>query len=103
MTKPLLREANDNSDPMAEDELDKIIGKFWANTRYTKDVKEAGNFIEAKAAINAYTTNKIIEARGGLDKPSPKQTSVATKSVSDTCTLCGASPMTANCNNAGCS
>ena len=54
-------------DSMAEDELDKILNV--ASWQYNHDkngrIDDDGmkRFNEAKAAINAYTTNKIIEAR----------------------------------------
>ena len=54
---------------MAEDELDKILIKF-ANSMTTNNAPSYGSMPndgkilgKAKAAINAYTTNKIIEAR----------------------------------------
>jgi hypothetical protein len=68
-------------DPMAEDELDKILNKMldFSPRRVGRELPD-GSFRqltgvqlreEIRTEINAYTTNKIIEAReGGLDKPS---------------------------------
>ena len=65
-----------NPDPMAEDELLNIgeILLRYRNYLYEDDREILGGMLsakEAEQAINAYTTNKIIEAKlGGLDKPS---------------------------------
>jgi hypothetical protein len=44
-------------------ELDKILEKFWADTRYTKEVKRAGNFTETKAALTRLLAKRELEGR----------------------------------------
>jgi hypothetical protein len=70
------------TDPMAEDELNDILTEFaFGIIHLQKELEHDkkhhtftathGHRDKALAAINAYTTNKIIEARGGgLNKPS---------------------------------
>lgn len=41
--------------------ISEILEKFWAETRYTKDVKLAGNFTEAEQAINQLIYTQVLE------------------------------------------
>ena len=70
MTMSSNKEADNKPDPMAEDDskLDLLLEKYKDYILGSQNVYFTGSKLaldkkETKAAINAYTTNKIIEAR----------------------------------------